>query len=136
MEYLQTQRASTFVNPTTTIITNDDVVTTSVADVVVTVETLVETVVSTAVNQSIFLSASNRLVVAYPWGMPTKLCSQFTNGGAFILHQALVAPSTFGNSAFPWGMPVIQFPQTVDAGNPKNIQGQVPAENPDDDVEY
>lgn len=134
MEYLQAQRAYTSTNPITTIVTNVIVVTTS-ADVVATVENDVETVVPTAMNQPIFPSTSNRIAVVYPWGMPPNFASQFANEG-IIPHQALVAPSTAGNPAFPWGMPVIQSPQTVDPGNPKNIEGQVHTKMLDDDAEY
>lgn len=136
MEYLHIQRDSTSVNPTTIVVTNVDVVTTSTTDVVATIETPVETVVPTVVNQPIFPSASNRLAADYPWGIPPKFASQFANGGAFIPHQALDAPSAARNYAFPWGIHLIQSPQTVDAGNPRNIQGQVDAETPDDDAEY
>lgn len=108
-------------NPTTTIVTSATAVTIIVADAVTTVETPVEIVVPPNLNHPIFPPTPNRLTASYTWGMPPN----FTNGGSFILHQALAAPSAVGNSAFPWGIPIFQSPQMVDAGNHENLQGQV-----------
>lgn len=135
MEYLQTQKVVASANPASDVVTNANVVTTT-AGVVATVETPVEIVVPSAMDHPMFTFSSNKLVDAYPWGMPLNFASQFANGGVFIPHQAFASPTTIGNSAFPWGVPMVQTPQTVDVANPENTQGQVLFETPDDDAEY
>lgn len=135
MEYLQTQRVATSVNPSTVVVTNVIVATTT-ADVVTSIETPIKTVVLANVNQHMFTFASNRLVASYPLGIPPSFASQFANGGAFVPHQALTSPTTVGNSTFPWDVPMVQTPQMVGASNPENTQGQIHAETPNEDVEY
>lgn len=135
LELLQTQRASASPNTVDDNVTRAARVANLVATVGATVETLVETVVPTSENCQLVRADTNRLVAAYPWGMPQNFVAHFTNGGAFFPHPTLTATVVAGNPTFPWGSPNVQTPP-VDTANPEDIKGQVPHETPDAEGEY
>lgn len=119
LELLQTQRAPASTNPADNNVTRDAAVTNPTTAADATVETLVESVVPTTENRQLVPADMNRLVVAYPWGMPQNFASHFTNGGAFFPHHTLVAHAAARNPVFQWGIPTVQTPP-VDISNPED----------------
>lgn len=101
LELLQPQRASASAsaNLVAANVTHVAGVTNPAVDA--TVETPAETVAPTIGNRQLVPTDLNRIVVAYPWGIPPNFAAHFANGGSFFPHQTLAAPTAVGNVVFP-----------------------------------
>lgn len=101
LEDLQTQRDNDVaVNKV------DATMVTSTADTTLVVMDPIDSIVPlAAVSQPLSHTDPNRLVAAYPWGMPHTYNPQFATRNSFMsYYSSVAAPANVNSTSFPWGM--------------------------------